>query len=105
MDVKTVSAWLGLAVVAGGVIYAAENHYALAATVTQQFNAQAIVQQESFNENRLERLQAELDMLRARNQAGYVYAGDRELEQYLLTEIQRARDYEEELRKLEAGVK
>ncbi len=38
MDVRTVSTWVGLAVLLGGLIYAADNRFALAGGVTAQFN-------------------------------------------------------------------
>ena len=105
MDVKTVSTWMGLAVLLGGLIYAADNRFALAGGVAAQFNAQAIAQQELFNENRLARLESRLEELRARRAAGYAYPDDSETEVYLLAEIERARNYEEMLRQQKAQLK
>jgi len=105
VNAKAVSTWVGLVIVLGGLIYAADNRFALAGQVTVQFNYQAVVQQELFNENRLANLMAQLEDLRARQRAGYTYPDDTDTESRLIRDIERARDYEEILRQQKAQIK
>ena len=105
MEVKTVSTWVGLGVVLGGLIYAADNRFALAGGVMAEFNRQSVSQQELFNTNRLMDLTAQLEALRARQRAGYTYPDDVDTEAALIRNIERARDYEEILREKKAEIK
>ncbi len=105
MGPKTLSIWLGFAVMLGGLIYAAEDRFASAAEVNAEFNRQAVVQQELFNENRLARLEGRLEALRSRQRASVFYPDDKDTKAYLMIEIQRAKVYEERLRAQKATIK
>ena len=88
-----------------GVIFWAQAEFASAGGTAAQFQEQAISQQELFNENRIGRLQFELDQIRARQRAGYVYPEDAQTIQFLTEELRRAREYAELLRKNRANLK
>ena len=88
-----------------GVIFWAQGEFASAGGMQQQFQAQAISQQELFNENRMQRLQHELNQIRVRQRAGVVYPEDAQTIQFLQDELRRAREYAELLRKNRANLK
>ncbi len=88
----------------GGWLFA-DGYFAHAEDVTQVFNTQSVVINETVNDNKLEDKRAQLESLRARQRAGYTYPDDADTEAQLLDSIRRAQDYDDKLQVLKTKVK
>ena len=108
-NVKEAATWVTLiAAILGGAFWA-EDRYANAGQVQTQILTQKLVlrneQESKANENRLERMQRELNGIHARRASGQLYTGDAALIQDLNEEIRIAREYRSVLRQEAAKIK
>lgn len=105
MSVGTLVQYGTLMGMAAAVVLWSQSEFASAGDVAEAYQRQSIQVNELFNESRMERLRQELEQLRTRQRAGYVYPDDADTENYLVSELERARDYEEVLREQKAQIK
>lgn len=105
MALPRVLEYLTFAGIILGAWFYMQGEFANAGDMVKAQQEQAVTAQELFNENRRDRLQAELEQLRARQRAGYVYPDDSTVEDDLIRELERARDYYEKLRQIKVDIK
>lgn len=106
---REVATWVTLAAAILGGAFWAEDRYANAGETTSALIVQKLVlrneQQTKANENRIERMQRELNAIHARRASGALYAGDDVLIRDLNEEIRIAREYRSALRSQAAQIK
>lgn len=109
MNVKEVGTWVTLAGTLLVGAFWAEDRYANAGETASAMITQKLVlrneQESKANENRLERMQRELNAVHARRASGQLYQGDSALIQDLNEEIRIAREYRSALRTQAAQIK
>jgi hypothetical protein len=107
--VKEVATWVTLAAAILGGAFWAEDRYANAGETASAMFTQKLVlrneQQSQANDNRLERMQRELNAIHSRRASGQLFTGDDALIRDLNEEIRIAREYRSALRQQAAQIK